>query len=165
MKVRIVNDMLPVLNRQCGDCSLCCKVIAVTELNKHAGEWCKHVKPNKQGCTVYDMRPESCQGFQCGWLLGWIPDEYSPRKARVVFMGDDDERVLTVFEDPKGPSPTDEPKLKKVLSEMLLKGSVLVIVRGEQRRVVGDADIIRDVLTKRGATNELIDQVIKEGWG
>src|SRR4051794_5389247 len=31
--------------RQCGDCSLCCKVMEIATLDKPPGSWCWHCKP------------------------------------------------------------------------------------------------------------------------
>jgi hypothetical protein len=43
--------------RSCGDCTLCCKVMAVEALGKPAGSWCSHCKPGR-GCLIYETRPE-----------------------------------------------------------------------------------------------------------
>jgi hypothetical protein len=40
-------DALVVGGRACGTCTLCCKVVAVPELEKAAGEWCKHCRPGR----------------------------------------------------------------------------------------------------------------------
>ena len=45
--------------RQCGDCSMCCKVLPITrttELQKPAGAWCKHCRPSKGGCGIYETQ-------------------------------------------------------------------------------------------------------------
>ena len=38
--------------RQCGDCTLCCRLLPVRSLNKGAGERCKH-QSHARGCKVY----------------------------------------------------------------------------------------------------------------
>ena len=42
--------MKVVPGRECGSCSLCCKVYNVPEIEKPAGKWCRHCTPGK-GCT------------------------------------------------------------------------------------------------------------------
>jgi hypothetical protein len=67
--------------RTCGDCTLCCKVMAIEELAKPAGQWCRHCKPGR-GCLVYDSRPAECRGFSCLWLIDprfgahWKPNKW-----------------------------------------------------------------------------------------
>jgi hypothetical protein len=46
----------PSAKRACGDCTLCCKVMAIEALAKPAGSWCRHCKPG-QGCAIYAERP------------------------------------------------------------------------------------------------------------
>src|SRR4051812_14872278 len=53
-----------VAGRECGTCTLCCKVAAVEELNKPNGVWCSHCLSGKR-CTIYDQRPQSCRSFYC----------------------------------------------------------------------------------------------------
>ena len=44
------------VERTCGDCTLCCKVMAIEELAKPVGTWCPHCKPGR-GCRIYPDRP------------------------------------------------------------------------------------------------------------
>jgi hypothetical protein len=55
-------------DRACGDCTLCCKVMAIETLDKPAGDWCFHCEPGKR-CRIYDDRPSECRAFNCLWLL------------------------------------------------------------------------------------------------
>jgi hypothetical protein len=74
------------LGRQCGDCSLCCKVYPNDDeqLVKPAGKWCTHCKPGKGGCGIYPTRPETCRRFTCRWLEGEFGDEWYPLKSKIV---------------------------------------------------------------------------------
>jgi hypothetical protein len=54
--------------RTCADCTLCCKVMAIEELEKPAGRWCQHCRPGR-GCLIYADRPAECRAFSCLWLL------------------------------------------------------------------------------------------------
>jgi len=41
------------LMRQCGGCTLCCKLLPVPPLEKLAGQRCQHQRHGK-GCAVYE---------------------------------------------------------------------------------------------------------------
>ena len=43
--------------RACGNCSLCCKLLAIAELNKPIDTWCPHARPGRGGCSIYPDRP------------------------------------------------------------------------------------------------------------
>jgi uncharacterized protein len=45
----------------CDSCALCCKLLAIPEIEKPAGQWCKHCTKTR-GCDVYETRPEPCRG-------------------------------------------------------------------------------------------------------
>jgi hypothetical protein len=55
--------------RECGACTLCCKLVPVVVLNKEAGQRCKH--QSRKGCSVYKhlalISPE-CRIWNCQWL-------------------------------------------------------------------------------------------------
>jgi hypothetical protein len=65
-----VTEVAASLGRECGDCSMCCKLleIADADIAKPRNQWCKHCKPGS-GCTIYDTRPqlESTKGVPKKW--------------------------------------------------------------------------------------------------
>ena len=70
--------------RECGDCSLCCKVLDIDALNKPAGKWCQHCRPGDGGCSIYQTRPATCRDFACGWLvIARLGEEWKPSRARM----------------------------------------------------------------------------------
>jgi hypothetical protein len=73
--------------RSCGDCSLCCKVLDITEpeLKKPAGEWCKHCTTGV-GCSIYKERPQVCRGFGCEWLVDDLnlDEAWKPSRSKIV---------------------------------------------------------------------------------
>jgi hypothetical protein len=72
------------LGRQCGSCSLCCKVLVIPELSKPAGPWCEHCNPGR-GCSIYADRPPVCRAFGCQWLLdASFGDEWLPTRSKMV---------------------------------------------------------------------------------
>jgi hypothetical protein len=77
-------------DRRCGDCTLCCKVMAVEALGKPAGGWCPHCKP-RRGCLIYETRPEECRQYGCLWLTdARFGEHWKPSRSKLV---------LTVSED------------------------------------------------------------------
>jgi hypothetical protein len=76
--------------RLCGDCTLCCKVMAIEELAKPASHWCLHCKP-RRGCTIYADRPAECESFSCIWLINDLLDEqWKPNKSKLVLTTSED---------------------------------------------------------------------------
>ena len=67
-------DIGLVPGRQCGDCTVCCTVMAIDkpEIQKEAGVTCRHCVG---GCTIYDTRPPLCRDYYCGWRQLPILDE------------------------------------------------------------------------------------------
>lgn len=70
-------DLVP--GRQCGDCTVCCTVLAIDtpQMQKAAGLRCRHCLG---GCTIYESRPALCRDYHCGWRqlpildTKWRPD-------------------------------------------------------------------------------------------
>jgi hypothetical protein len=81
--------------RDCGKCSLCCKVMGIGELNKPAATWCSHCKPGKGGCTIYATRPSECANFNCLWLTSTEFDAawYPPTAKMVVHLENEGNRI------------------------------------------------------------------------
>jgi hypothetical protein len=70
--------------RSCGTCSLCCKFYSVPELDKPSNVWCRHCRPGKGGCSIYQERPPVCVSFICLWLRGQLGDEWWPPRSKIV---------------------------------------------------------------------------------
>jgi hypothetical protein len=79
--------------RECGDCSLCCKILAIPKgegfpFDKPINEWCKHCSPGN-GCRVHGTPefPKLCKGFVCTWLTNpYCAEELKPNKIHAVIM-------------------------------------------------------------------------------
>lgn len=81
--------------RACGSCSLCCKVMVISEdegvpgrasINKPDGMWCRFCKPgSEKPCTIYADRPRLCSGFTCGWLTYQeLPSYWKPDSCKMI---------------------------------------------------------------------------------
>ena len=82
----VVNDAAAAAGRQCGDCSMCCKLPAIEdeELSKPAHQWCQHARPGS-GCAIYETRPAACRAFLCCWLtLEDMGPHWKPNKCKMV---------------------------------------------------------------------------------
>src|SRR5215210_6075365 len=86
---------MPAPDKSCGSCTLCCKLLAIGELDKPRDRWCDHCVPG-QGCQIYESRPRECAHFECGWKVDerlgpeWRPDRckfllaYDGKAGRMV---------------------------------------------------------------------------------
>jgi hypothetical protein len=80
---------------ECGDCTLCCKLLKIEEVESAHNEWCKHCGEN--GCQIYDDRPEDCREFRCAWLqMDHAGIEMRPDKCGVIFEKFSDEVMAGV---------------------------------------------------------------------
>jgi hypothetical protein len=76
--------------RECGDCTLCCKVMAIEELAKPASAWCPHCTPGN-GCLIYADRPAECQAFNCLWLVDErLEQHWKPNRSKLVLTTSED---------------------------------------------------------------------------
>ena len=91
-----------VPGRSCGTCTLCCKLIAVIELDKPPGEWCPHCI-KKGGCAIHATRPTGCRTFFCHWMTEkGLGPEWKPERSKLVLvMGEGGH--MTAFVDPGVP--------------------------------------------------------------
>lgn len=71
-------------DRECGNCSMCCKLPSIAVLDKPADKWCQHCKPGLNGCQIYDARPSVCSDFKCEWLREDVEDIWRPTVAKMV---------------------------------------------------------------------------------
>lgn len=86
--------------RQCGSCSLCCRLIAVEALNKPQNQWCPSFRPGV-GCAIWAHCSDECRQWDCAWLRGLLPKELSPRRTRcVVFPAG--EKTIRIEQDADG---------------------------------------------------------------
>ena len=89
--------------RECGECSLCCKLMGIATIDKPAGKWCPHCKADR-GCGIYEQRPQECRNFVCGWLRGPQLDErWKPSFCKFVLANDDDNTHMKIVVDPARP--------------------------------------------------------------
>lgn len=130
------------MERQCGGCTLCCKLVPVKELAKPAGVKCEHVRFGK-GCAIYPLRPGACRAWACIWRLGYDSGELSrPDRSHLVI--DPVGMYLRSRDDKTGkitPMPTIQIWCDPAHPHAYLAANVLAFIR--RRGAAGMATIIR----------------------
>ena len=122
--------------RQCGDCSLCCKVLRIPELDKPKDQWCPNFSAGT-GCRIYPDRPASCHDFACQWLTDTtMGPEWKPSICKLVL--DTKPGLLVVHADPAVSKPWRlEPYnavLKRLAAQGLPRGALVMVM--ERRRSI-----------------------------
>ena len=141
--------MKPIIENKCGECSMCCKLMTIPELDKKDGQWCRHVKLGK-GCTIYKDRPETCVGFKCIWLQGNLGSDISlrPDKCKVV-LGTGTNGIVAAFVDKTYPLAWMDEPMYSVLKQLAIMTGRVVIGVGDSTEKTLLERIGPDAVTKR----------------
>ena len=132
--------------RECGECTLCCKVVGVEDLKKPAGRWCTHCTASN-GCAIYEARPQECRDFVCAWLQSDALDEqWKPSRCKFVVFAEPGSVNLKVSVDPARPDAwRKEPFyswFKAWVRPRIAQGGKVVVMNGTRAVVVlPDRDI------------------------
>ena len=130
--------------RECGGCTLCCKVTPVPgpPLHKPAGVRCNHQRTGK-GCAIYKERPFACRSWACRWLIDRemagmprpdrchyvvdIKDDY----IEMLFQDGTRQRVgvIQIWVDPAFPDAYRRPELRAYMLRMALDHGMATIIR------------------------------------
>jgi hypothetical protein len=137
--------------RQCGECTLCCKLLPVRSLDKGAGERCKH-QSHARGCKVYAnlarVSPE-CRLWSCRWLVNDdTADLRRPDRSHYVldimpdFVTLRDEagqaqhvQVIQIWVDPNFPDAHRDPALRAYL-ERRAQENIIGLVRWDNEKAI-----------------------------
>ena len=128
------------MTRECGTCTLCCKVMAVATLSKPRGVWCDHALPGR-GCGIYDTRPQDCRTFVCLWLRDEsLGPDWKPEKSKMVLAHEEATGHMLVYLDPSTPRAWQRaPYMKRLTALMqagLPLGRLVFIMTGERTGVL-----------------------------
>jgi hypothetical protein len=135
----------PSPEKQCDDCSLCCKIMAIPEIGKAKGVWCDHVV-KKGGCGIYATRPQSCRTFQCLWLKDpRLPEEWKPSRSKFVIAGGKEAEIV-VHVDANSPGAWRKEPYLSGLRAMAHSGQsrgglVVIVERGESTVLLPDREV------------------------
>lgn len=89
--------------RQCGECSVCCVIGGVPEIEKPAHTPCPFIKTDVCGsCSIFDKPelPLVCKTYRCSWLKGYGAEEDKPDKSGLLVTENilENQRYFTVIE-------------------------------------------------------------------
>ncbi len=141
----------PAAGRECGTCTLCCKVYVVPSLNKPMGRWCQHCTPGK-GCGIHETRPQHCRSFNCAWITeGWLGPEWKPERSKFVLTIDPVTHFLLAQLDPGAPNAWKaEPyysQFKRWAAEAVQRGHhVIIFLNTSATVVLPDQDVALGVI-------------------
>jgi hypothetical protein len=124
---------------------MCCKLPSIPELNKPRFAWCQHCDAAK-GCRSYDVRPEPCRNFYCGYLTNpQLSDDWKPSKSKLMITLEPDANRLVVHVDPTRPDAwRSEPYYSQIKRwarvAVAADGQVLVWIGSRIMGILPDAD-------------------------
>ncbi|HTV33623.1 MAG TPA: hypothetical protein VME69_11070 [Methylocella sp.] len=124
--------MLDIPGKSCGACSLCCRVLEITELAKPAGKLCDNCsRDGSSGCAIYPRRPKVCRDYECLWkndrALG---PRLRPDRTGTLLMEDPDSDEYRAVCDPARPLAWLDPLVFKHLVAMAKSGRIVVAKAG-----------------------------------
>jgi hypothetical protein len=76
---------LPMSERSCGNCDVCCNILEVRELNKKSYKNCDY-RAEGGGCGIYNDRPSICRTWNCAYILGLMPNQEALRPNNLGLM-------------------------------------------------------------------------------
>jgi hypothetical protein len=128
-------DARVIPGRECGSCTLCCKVYNIPEIGKVAGKWCTRCMPGK-GCGIHDALPRECAEFNCLWRTQEaLPAHWKPDQAKMVVTLHPLNGNIYVQVDPGAPSAWRRPpyydQLRQWARNNLQKGWYVVVFVGD----------------------------------
>lgn len=140
------NSAAVISGRECGSCTLCCKVYSVPEIGKAAGKWCEHCTPGR-GCGIHEAQPKQCADFNCLWRTEEaLTAAWKPERAKMVLSVFPENGFIYVQVDPGAPSawrrqPYYE-QLHQWAASSLQKGRhVIVFVNDVATLIMPDQDV------------------------
>lgn len=122
--------MSTIPGKACGECSFCCKVLEIAELEKPAGPWCSHCLKTA-GCNVYETRPDVCRDFECLWKGDrGLSAQLRPDRVGVILMEDPDSDEYRAVCDPAKPMAWRNPLIFQHLLSVAKSGRLVVAKAG-----------------------------------
>lgn len=135
-------DTVVMKERQCGGCSLCCKIFPRSWLDRTLPvmRLCPHCEPGN-GCLIYPDRPKPCAEFYCQWRLDEsLGEEWRPDRAGFLLHRPARALPIELIPDPERPQnwrrPQYLPRIRKAAAIALAQGSALMLVSGQTRSVI-----------------------------
>jgi len=136
---------------QCGECTLCCDLLAVPPLGKPVNTRCKHCEPSV-GCAIWNKRPPICRRYQCLWLPNpQFPNSLRPDRCGALSEPVRHEDVVVVNVDPLKPGAWQDAEgpVAPLIQRYLNSGTPVVVMVGKTRHVLLPKGVrVADVLAR-----------------
>ena len=95
---------LLVPGRECGSCSMCCKVFRIADVDSPSAQWCRHIVHGR-GCGIHATRPSVCRTFFCHYLRNPnLGPEWKPDRAKFILYTEMSGKRLVIATDAATPS-------------------------------------------------------------
>lgn len=152
----------------CEECDLCCRLIAVPEIDKPRDFACRHLVTSSKGggcCGLYPDQPESCKLFYCGFRASQYLPEYQrmpasmrPDRCGVVIgpIDEKDPKKLYLNVDPARPNSWQNPEVLEYIKKYIRNGIEVTLY-------VGDNSAIFKIGRKTVRTGENVAASIESG--
>lgn len=126
--------------KDCGSCTLCCKLLGVAEIGKAPGVTCQHCKPGL-GCMIHSdaFFPVDCAAFECLWKQdpnGSFGDGDRPDRSKVVLSATIDGGMVVAYVEPRNIERATHGRMGKRLRAVAAGGVNVVILAGDQRKLL-----------------------------
>jgi hypothetical protein len=126
----------PAARNSCGDCTVCCTVMKVRELNKGANTPCVHCTAGT-GCNIYNARPESCRVYECLWFRSQafdkpLPAHIRPDRCKVVIGTVNNGNEAILYVDPTHRDAWREPAFSDALGLFCSRGIPVYVSCNDQ---------------------------------
>jgi hypothetical protein len=139
----------------CQDCTGCCTVFEVKDVQKPFGVPCKHLGPSLfggAGCQIYADRPPACQRYVCLWLdsqrrkdVEKFGENMRPDVCKVVlgWPWGEERDTLFVYPYPGHDNAWRAEPVGSYLRMILARGAKVVVVLADKRIALkGDMAIV-----------------------
>lgn len=132
--------------RKCNECTLCCRLLPVLEVQKPANTTCRH--QCSKGCRVYrtDKWPLSCGLWSCRWLTDESLPLQRPDRTHYVIDPIPDfieingapVGVVQIWVDPRFPKAHQDPQLREWLVSRFrdFKNQQLALIRFDSYKAI-----------------------------
>ncbi len=134
--------------RECGSCTLCCKLLHIPEFDAPAGIWCSQCDV-KKGCKIHGNHPKQCKDFKCLWLLDVGLDIHRPDKSKMVMKfvkaHQDGVTQLQIYCNDGYPDAWKIPYVKAMIDKLTDSGGRTIIIYGDKRTAIGSRKVMKEI--------------------
>jgi hypothetical protein len=139
--------------RNCGECSACCRLPEIQEINKPPATPCQHLCAKGYGCKIYENRPQMCADYKCCWLMGFGAKSDIPEKSKVLVESKDTQFGLVMVAKSLCPGATETEAGRRAINR-IAKNSICLVTNDNDvnrvSRIAGSKKLIRAFKIKYG---------------